>query len=59
MRFERDPLLLQLDNSVAEGFVRQEHRELIETASEPATLLEKLRNYRPIAVPKWMDRSET
>jgi hypothetical protein len=48
-----------LDTSVAEGFVRREHRDLIETSSDPSELMERLRNYQPIALPNWLDRSET
>lgn len=37
-----DPLLTYLDRAVAEGFLKQAHRELIIHAEEPAALLDQL-----------------
>lgn len=44
-----DHLLAFLDNSVAEGFMRREHREMLLVADTPEALLDKMDNYH---VPK-------
>jgi len=54
-----DPLIHQFDRSVTEGFVRKEHRDLVEVAASPVQLLEQLYRYQPVSLPKWMDRTET
>jgi uncharacterized protein (TIGR00730 family) len=49
-----------LDHSVAERFVRAEHRAMLIVEPEPAAMLERLRRFSPGAVqPKWIDREET
>jgi len=53
-----DPLLAMLDGAVGERFLRPEHRDLVAVASEPAEMLDLLAAPRPIAVPKWLDRSQ-
>lgn len=54
-----DGLLEFLDHSVAERFVRLEHRAMISVAAAPGELLDLLAAYRPPAVEKWIERSET
>ncbi|WP_298436073.1 TIGR00730 family Rossman fold protein [Geobacter sp.] len=51
-----DRLAAFLDHTVAERFVRDEHREMIIIETEPARLLERFRTYRPPAAKKWLDR---
>ncbi|MBI1914641.1 MAG: TIGR00730 family Rossman fold protein, partial [Planctomycetes bacterium] len=46
-----DPLLAWIDRSVAEGFLRPEHRRLLLVADDPSQLLDALQRYRP-AVPR-------
>lgn len=53
-----DGLLALCDNAVSEGFLRPAHRQLILEASDPETLLEKMRNLKPIQVEKWIDEKE-
>jgi uncharacterized protein (TIGR00730 family) len=49
-----------LGHAVEERFLREETRELLMVESEPATLLDRLRDFEPEAVvPKWIDREET
>ena len=51
-----DPLLTWLDHMVREGFLRQGHRDLLLVASEPAELLDRLRDWQPNpAASKWLD----
>jgi hypothetical protein len=52
-------LLSFIDHSVAEGFVRREHRALLCVASAPAPLLDALAACEPPAVEKWLDRAST
>ncbi len=48
-------LIQFLDYAVTERFVRQENRELLLCATEPAKLLDLFEEFRPIHVPKWID----
>jgi uncharacterized protein (TIGR00730 family) len=47
-----------LDLAVTAGFVRPEHRAMIEVDREPGALLGRLRTWRPAAVPKWLGRGQ-
>lgn len=49
------PLLTMFDHAVTEGFLRDIHRALVLTASEPETLLDKLAAYQPQYAEKWLD----
>jgi uncharacterized protein (TIGR00730 family) len=50
-----DPLLAWLDGTVREGFVRPQHRGLLQEAADPDTLLDRLLAHRPPAdLPKWI-----
>jgi uncharacterized protein (TIGR00730 family) len=51
-----DGLLSLCDNAVNEGFLRQQHSELILVDSDSVKLLEKMKNYKPQAVEKWIDK---
>lgn len=50
------PLLAAIDHAVTEGFVFEEHRQAVSLESEPAKLLEAMRNYNHPheAVKRWM-----
>jgi uncharacterized protein (TIGR00730 family) len=51
-----DPLLGWLDHMVTEGFLREEHRDLVLSAEEPDRLLEMLAAWRPPPHRgKWLD----
>lgn len=54
-----DDLLTFLDQTVSEGFVRGEHRDMILAAGEAAGLLDLMTDYTPRYTAKWMDRDET
>jgi uncharacterized protein (TIGR00730 family) len=53
-----DPLLSLFDRAVADGFVRQKHREIVLTATEPQALLQAMRSYQPPTAHKWIDMDE-
>ena len=53
-----DGLLSLCDHAVAEGFLRPVHRELILSDADAARLLEKMENFRPQPVEKWIDKSD-
>ena len=50
------PTMEQLDRMVADGFVRQEHRDGIYFDDEPARLLQRLAAFEPSHAHKWIDR---
>lgn len=43
-----DPLLAMFDRAVSEGFLRERHRALVLSATEPAALLESMAGYEPL-----------
>jgi hypothetical protein len=51
-----DPLLKMLDHAVAERFLRPEHRNMLLTRDDFATLMTDLENYRPVTAEKWIER---
>ena len=53
-----DGLLNLCNNAVKEGFLRQQHSELILADSDSVRLLEKMKNYKPQTVQKWIDKDE-
>lgn len=54
-----DSYLSFLDNAVKEGFLRMEHRKLILEDEHSFDLLEKMRDYRPPSLSKWIDLDES
>ena len=49
-----DGLLLQADRAVHDGFLKRQHREMILTASDPATILDLVSSYEHPLVAKWV-----
>ena len=49
-----DPLIAFFDRTMAERFVRPEHRALITVASDPDALLDALAEATPPSPPKWL-----
>ncbi|MDX5371380.1 MAG: TIGR00730 family Rossman fold protein, partial [Pseudomonadaceae bacterium] len=45
-----------LDHLVAERFVREQHRAILQVDERPDQLLQRLAAWRPSAAPKWVDR---
>jgi len=52
-----DPFLAMADRAVDEGFLRDVHRELLLSDTDPTRLLDLLNNYTVPIVDKWIDRS--
>ena len=50
-----DLLLAFLDHMVEERFLKQAHRDLLLTDSDPETLLDRMLAYEPPVVGKWLD----
>jgi uncharacterized protein (TIGR00730 family) len=53
-----DPLAAFLDNTVEAGFLKQNHRAMAMTDTEPATLLDRMEQYVPSATFKWVEKEE-
>lgn len=54
-----DHFIAMFDHSMKHGFIRPEHRELILIESDIERLFEKMKNYRPPIVEKWLDKEST
>ena len=50
-----DPLIAFLDHSVNEGFVREEHRQMLLVDDSPAGLLEQMADYQSPVTEKWIE----
>jgi uncharacterized protein (TIGR00730 family) len=53
-----DALLSLLEHSIAEKFIRAEHRGLVLDDDDPARLLDRMTAYVPTIRPKWIDKDE-
>jgi uncharacterized protein (TIGR00730 family) len=54
-----DPLLAWIDQAVHEGFLRSEHRRLLQEEGDPSRLLDLLQECPPAEVtPKWIDEED-
>ena len=45
-----------LDHLVAERFVREQHRDILQVGDSPSELLARMDAWRPTAAPKWVER---
>lgn len=52
-----NPLLRMLDHAVEEGFLKSQNRSLVLARNTPSEMLEALKEWRPVQVEKWLDRS--
>jgi uncharacterized protein (TIGR00730 family) len=52
------PLIALADHAVTEGFLRPEHRAVLQISSDPHQILEKLRAFSPTDIPKWITPAE-
>jgi uncharacterized protein (TIGR00730 family) len=48
------PLIALCDHAVAEGFMRPEHRGLLQDAATPADVLAAMASHRPVQLEKWI-----
>ncbi|WP_220811641.1 LOG family protein [Pseudomonas paralcaligenes] len=46
-----------LDHLVAERFVREQHRTILQVSESPGELLDLMDAWQPTAAPKWVDRT--
>ena len=53
-----DGLLAFLDHTVAQGFIRPQHRAMLLTGTEPAELLPRMRAFTAPPMPKWIESGE-
>ena len=53
-----DPLRALLDGAVTSGFVHPAHRDMVLIDDDPGRLLDRLAEWTPVDVPKWLDASE-
>ncbi len=51
-----DKLAGFLDHLVAERFVRDHHRAMLQRSEDPAELIDRLAAWQPTVAPKWVDR---
>lgn len=51
-----DPFMKFVDHSVARGFIRAEHRDLILQSARPDVLLDGFASYAPVNLDKWLKR---
>ncbi len=52
------PLLRLLGNANGQGFLRDDHRDMVITGTDPGDLLDRMAAWAPPATEKWLDPSE-
>jgi len=52
------PLRALLDGAVTAGFVHPAHRDMVVMDDDPARLLDRLADWTPVTVNKWLDRTD-
>lgn len=53
-----DPLIKMIDHSIAEGFIKSEHKQLLVSAADPLQLLEELSTHQVPQVKQWITDDE-
>ena len=53
-----DPLLELFQKSVAEGFLRKQHADMLKVESDPEVLLQQMSNYQSPQIEKWITENE-
>jgi uncharacterized protein (TIGR00730 family) len=54
-----DALIQFVEHSVAEGYMKPVHRDILLVDVNPETLLDRLAAYEPPAIPKWLEGPDT
>lgn len=54
-----DHLIRLFDHSTREGFIREEHRRLVQVACDIEALYRLMLDYKPPMIEKWIDKSST
>jgi len=49
-----DGLIQFIEHSVAEGYLRESHRDILLIDTDPDALIERFESFEPPAVPKWL-----
>ena len=52
------PLAALLDNAAGYGFLRDDHRHMVLTGTDPAELIDRMAAWAPPATEKWLDPSQ-
>jgi uncharacterized protein (TIGR00730 family) len=52
------PLRALLDGAVTAGFVHPAHRDMVAVDDDPGRLLDRLADWTPVTVNKWLDRND-
>jgi uncharacterized protein (TIGR00730 family) len=52
------PLQALLDRATDQGFVRAEHRDLVMVDADPDALLDRMADWTPVVIDKWIDRTD-
>jgi uncharacterized protein (TIGR00730 family) len=52
------PLRALLDGTVTAGFVHPAHRDMVAVDDDPGRLLDRLADWTPVTVNKWLDRND-
>ena len=50
-----DSLLQFIDHAVTEGYVSHEHRDNLIVSNDPCEILERLQQFKPVEISKWVD----
>jgi len=53
-----DALLQMMQNMVEQGFVKQDNLNMVLIDENIEGLLEKMRNYKPVVIPKWITKEQ-
>ena len=51
------PIIDFYDNAVKNGFIKKEHADMLIVESDPYVLLNRLENYQPTVVKKWIEEA--
>lgn len=54
-----DSMLQFLDTMVTQGFLKQANRDMLLVDDSPEGLLTQMENYKPQAIPKWIEKEQT
>ncbi|TVZ25371.1 hypothetical protein JM83_0277 [Gillisia sp. Hel_I_86] len=54
-----DDLLAMMDKMVAKGLLKKSNMDLVLVANTIEGLIEKMKNFKPMPVPKWMNKNQT
>ncbi len=54
-----DSLVSMLNTMVSGGFLKIENREMLITDESPAGLIDKMKNFKPVHVQKWLGKEQT